>query len=112
MDEQMKKLSEDPNRAAYMIAWRDRYIAKLEEIKRGHEEERRMLDCLLFYALFGMAKGEQGEEQREVLISREALQALLGAWRCRTEQVDGGYRVCFEAVGEGERASDGQSQEG
>ena len=111
MDEQKRKIPTGPDRAAYMIAWRDRYIAKLEEINRGREEERKMLDCLLFYALFGMAKGAPGEG-REVLISRESLRELLGAWRCRTEQVDGGYRVCFEAAREGEGASDAQSQEG
>ena len=107
MQEEMKA-QHDPNRAAYMIAWRDRYIARLEQMLEGRAEERRMLDCLLFYALFGMARGADGEG-REVVISREALRELLGAWRCRTEQVDGGYRVLFEAVEESE-SGDAESQ--
>lgn len=108
--EENKELLNDPNRAAYMIAWRDRYIAKLEEMIEGRGEERRMLDCLLFYALFGIATGAPGEG-REVIISRESLRELLGAWKCRTESVDGGYRVLFEAVG-GKECADAQSQEG
>ena len=54
--EQTNEMMQDPNRAAYMIAWRDRYIEKLEQIIEGRAQERQMLDCLLFYALFGMAR--------------------------------------------------------
>ena len=103
-------LHTDLDRAAYMIAWRDRYIAKLEEMLQGREEERSMLDCLLFYALFSISKGESGE-RREALIAKDSLHELLGAWKCHTQQVDGGYRVIFEAVKEGEgRGSDAASE--
>ena len=107
--EQTNEMMQDPNRAAYMIAWRDRYIEKLEQIIEGRAQERQMLDCLLFYALFGMARSVEGE-RREVLIGRESLKELLGAWRCHTERVEDGYRVLFEAVGNGEDP-DGQDQE-
>ena len=84
----------DPARAAYMIAWRDQYIEKLEERLQGRAEESSLVKALLFYALFGMSESGEGEV-REALIPKEELGALLGAWDCRAEDAGEAYRICF-----------------
>ena len=41
----------DKARADYMIAWRDRYIERLQEQLAGREEENALVSALLFCAL-------------------------------------------------------------
>ena len=84
----------DPDRAAYMIAWRDRYIERLQERLAGREEENDMLSTLLFGTLFHKAKiCENGE--RRVRIPVKVIAELLGRWRCHTESDGENYAVCF-----------------
>lgn len=97
MTEENKKQAStdfDPARAAYMIAWRDQYIAKLEERLQGREEENALTNAFLAYALFGISEGGEGEV-REALIPKEELRALLGVWDCRAEDAGESYRICF-----------------
>ncbi len=120
-----RKRLRDGDRAAYMIAWRDRYIQKMEEERAGYAEERALLHALLFFALFGKSTpcGGAGEDPqmkkappdlggtsgngvpcgeapfsgaRTVKIEKEAVRALLSAWGCRTTDAGDAYTVTFE----------------
>ena len=88
------ELCRDPDRAAYMIAWRDRYIESLQERLAGREEENGMLSALLFGALCHKAKPRRNGERR-VLISVKEVAELLGRWSCHTESDGENYAVCF-----------------
>ena len=89
-----EELCRDPQRAAYMIAWRDRYIERLEDTLKGREEERQLLCSLLYYALFSAADKQMGKPH-EITIDKEELRALLGEWSCTVENGEKGYTVCF-----------------
>ena len=95
---EMKNESEqrliDPDRAAYMIAWRDRYIERLQERLAGREEENEMLSTLLFGALFRMAETQENGDLR-VLIPTKAVAELLGSWKCHTVIEGENYAVRF-----------------
>ena len=60
-EEKKTDLALDPDRAAYMIAWRDRYIERLQQRLTGREEENAMMSTLLFYGLFHAATEHEGE---------------------------------------------------
>ena len=83
-------LSHDPQRAAYMVAWRDRYIARLEETLAGREEERSLLCALLQYAL---QKG--AGKAAEISIDKAELKAMLGEVSCAVENGETAYTVRF-----------------
>lgn len=89
-----EELCRDPQRAAYMLAWRDRYIERLEEMLSGHEEEQKLLCSLLYYALFSAADTQMGKPH-EVVIDKEELRALMGEWSCTVENGEKGYTVRF-----------------
>ena len=91
-----EKIGSDPRRLAYMIAWRDRYIAALQEQLAGREEQERLLCALLHYALAAIAGASGGKEAREVQIPKEEVAKALDAWECRTEELGGSYCVRFE----------------
>ena len=61
-EEKKDTVKEENARLAYMVAWRDRYIQKLEERVSGHEEANDILQALLFFAL--MKTGEPDEAGR------------------------------------------------
>ena len=85
----------DPRRFAYMIAWRDRYIAALQERLAGWEEKDVLLCSLLHYALTAMANAEDGRNEYEVEIPKDELTKRLGEWECHAEDQSDSYRVCF-----------------
>ena len=69
----------DPKRAAYMIAWRDRRIAALEETIAGYREESKLMEALLAFALCRAARPRK-DGTRALRIPKEQLTAMLGAW--------------------------------
>ncbi len=83
----------DRDRLSYMVAWRDRYIQRLEERLAGREEENAMLQALLFYAL--VTVGRRTEGGVEIPIPKQEVTRAIGCWRCDT--TDGGehYLVSF-----------------
>lgn len=84
----------DPAKAAYMLAWRDRYIESLQERLAGREEENEMLSALLFCALFQRStRCETGE--REVLIPTKLVTELLGKWQSHVISAGENYAVRF-----------------
>ena len=85
-----EELCRDPQRAAYMLAWRDRYIRRLEETLAGREEERALLCALLQYAL---QKGAGAS--CEIAIDKAELKALLGGFTCAVEDGENAYTVRF-----------------
>ena len=93
----------DEGRAAYMIAWRDRHIEKLEEGLSGYEEQARLTQALLAFALFHAATpqdGTEGADERVLEIPKAELSALLDAWECATQANDTCYLVRFFKKGE------------
>lgn len=100
MDEKAaERAHREEQRAAYMIAWRDRCIEKLRERVEGAEEEIALLLSLLFYALChgagaGTPSGSAGE-QHSFSIDKKELSALMGAWRYTVENGEESYRVTF-----------------
>ena len=83
-------LCQNPARAAYMIAWRDRYIKRLEEELAAREEERGLLTALLYYALSGAAR------EGSIRIDKRELSLLLGRYRPEVENGEDAYVVRYE----------------
>ena len=110
MQEKTKKSKEKPclesARAAYMVAWRDRYIARLEEELAGREEERKLLCALLYGAL--IKKGE-GEDALTTRIDKAELTALLGRYSVTVENGEDAYTLRFAPTEKG--SQHGASQE-
>ena len=92
-------------RTAYMIAWRDRYIQRLEEALAGREEERALLCSLLYGTLIKGAEGKQ-----EAVIDKAELKATLGRFACTVENGDTAYTVRFTPLQEA--VPNGESQKG
>ena len=99
----------EPERLAYMVAWRDRYIESLEERVQGMEEQKQLLEALLLCALAERAS-EIGDGRREVVLSREAVAEALHRHVCTAEPCEAGYRILFAAVTEEE--ADGTEEAG
>ena len=85
----------DPRRFAYMIAWRDKYIKVLQERLAGWEEKDALLCSLLHYALARIASEGEGQDEREVLIDKQEVTRLLGAFECQVRDTADGYCVRF-----------------
>ncbi len=100
-EEKKTQLPLDPDRAAYMIAWRDRYIESLQQRLAGREEENAMMSTLLFYGLFHAAAVCEGK--RCVRIPTQAVAELLGRWQCHTVSEGTDYAVYFTPRSEAEQ---------
>ena len=85
----------DPDRAAYMIAWRDRHIEKQGELIAGYEQELALVQALLALALLQGASEEEGA--RVVRIPKAALHAALGRYEARVEEGGDAFTVRFLA---------------
>ena len=84
----------DPKRAAYMIAWRDRRIAALEETIAGYREESKLMEALLAFALCRAARPRK-DGTRALRIPKEQLTAMLGAWESSLSTDESAYHLTF-----------------
>ena len=100
----------DAERAAYMIAWRDRHIEQLKERIAAHEQQAQLMEALLAFALFRAAEPSGAQEARVLEIPKTALCELLGAWECETQARDAYYRVCFSRKEASTDAAQGASE--
>ena len=107
---------EDEARLAYMVAWRDKYIARLEDALQGREEEARINLSLLGFCLRELSLGghrfraEDGEGQRTLHLPKEAVREALETCYAAVEQDDREYRILFLKNG-GEGADGCRQQE-
>lgn len=83
----------DPDRAAYMIAWRDRHIEKQKEVIAGYEEQLALMEALLAFALLQRASEEQGV--RAVYIPKKELSTWLSGYASEVESDEEGFTVRF-----------------
>ena len=88
----------DPDRAAYMIAWRDRHIEKQNELIRGYEENLSLMEALLAFALWQGAAQEG--EQRVAHIPQRELSEMLGKYASEVQEGEGEFIVRFYPVQE------------
>ena len=88
----------DPDRAAYMIAWRDRHIEKQNELIRGYEENLSLMEALLAFALWQGA--EQCGEARLAHVPKDALGEMLGRYASEVQEGEGEFTVRFTPVQE------------
>jgi hypothetical protein len=106
MEKKTKKerLQEERRRYEYMIAWRERYIHRLQELMEGKEEERALLNALLAVALEALAgngegvRAEAGEAGKTLAISKEAVRASLGKFTCQCAEEAEAYALTFLPV--------------
>lgn len=85
---------DDKRRAAYMIAWRDRRIATLEETVAGYREESKLMEALLAFALCRAARPRK-DGTRALRIPKEKLTAMLGAWESSLSADESAYHLTF-----------------
>lgn len=85
----------DPDRAAYMIAWRDRHIEKQKQLIEGLEEELSLLEALLAFALWQRASEE--EQGRVLQIPKKEVSEALAACECEVENGEDAFTVRFRA---------------
>ena len=85
----------DPDRAAYMIAWRDRHMEKQKQLIAGYEEQLALMEALLAFAL--LQKASEEEAGRVVRIPKKELSALLASYTGEVEDGDEFFTVRFLA---------------
>ena len=89
--------AEERRRYDYMIAWRERYIRRLQEILEGKEEELKLLNALLavsLQALTGEGDGicaERCEGGAVLRIKKEAVRLMLGRMQASCTEEEGGF---------------------
>ncbi len=83
----------DPERAAYMIAWRDRHIEKQKEMIAGYEQSLALMEALLAFALLQRAS-EEGEA-RVVCIPKKELSAALSGYASEVQDSEDAFIVRF-----------------
>ena len=88
----------DPDRAAYMIAWRDRHIEKQNELIKGYEEGMSLLESLLALALLQRASEEQGAYVAR--ISKSEMSDMLGKYTSEVTDDGEEFVVRFHPVQE------------
>ena len=96
----------DKERLAYMVAWRDAHIKKMQDRLAGCEEINEVLQTLLFYALAQSAK-DRGDGVREIRVPKAEITASLHRWGCDTADGGDAYLISFT---EGGRAEDGEGE--
>ena len=88
----------DPDRAAYMIAWRDRHIEKQNELIRGYEESLSLMEALLAFALWQNAS--ENEDGYRVGIPKNALSEMLGKYKSEVADGETEFTVYFRPLQE------------
>ena len=88
----------DPDRAAYMIAWRDQHIAKQNELIRGYEENLSLMEALLAFALWQGA--EQCGAERLAHVPKGVLGEMLGRYTSEVREQGEEFTVRFSPVQE------------
>ena len=96
----------DPDRAAYMIAWRDRHMEKQKQLIEGYEEQLALMEALLAFAL--LQKASEEGAGRVVHIPKKELSALLACYTGEVEDGEECFTVRFLAKTE---PSDGGEQD-
>jgi len=88
----------DPERAAYMIAWRDRHIEKQNALIKCYEEELSLMEALLAFALWQGASEQ--EDGRVAHIPKKEVSAMLSAFASEVQDGEEEFLVRFRPVGE------------
>jgi len=83
----------DPDRAAYMLAWRDRHIEKQRQIIEGYEQQLALMEALLAFALWQRAS-EEGAA-RVLSIPKRELSAMLSRYESEVENGEDAFTVRF-----------------
>ena len=90
---------DDPERAAYMIAWRDRHIEKQKQVIAGYEEQLTLVQALLAFALLQKASEDAGA--RVVRIPKKELSEAICAYTSEVEGDEDAFTVRFLPKTEG-----------
>ena len=83
----------DPDRAAYMITWRDRHIEKQNELIRGYEESLSLMEALLAFAL--LQNASEAQDGYSVDIPKKELSELLGKYKSEVADGETAFTVRF-----------------
>ena len=83
----------DPDRAAYMIAWRDRHIEKQSRLIEGYEESMALMEALLAFALLQRTSEEGGA--RVVQIPKKEIREVLSGYASEVESDEEKFTVRF-----------------
>ena len=86
----------DPDRAAYMIAWRDRHIEKQNALIKGYEEELSLMEALLAFALWQGAS--EAQEGRVARIPKKAVSEMLSKYKCEVQDGEEEFLVYFRTA--------------
>ena len=97
-----EKQSARGERAAYMVAWRDRLLEKQREMIQGYEQECKLLEALLAFTMLRAAD----KKTHTLEIPKNELGKLLGEWSCEASEQAGHYLVRFLKKGEREHGED------
>lgn len=84
---------EDPGRAAYMIAWRDRHIKKQEELLCAYQEQATLMEALLAFALLKAAA--PSEEGMQLRIPKAELREMLDRYVSEVESAETEFVIRF-----------------
>ncbi len=91
---------DDPDRAAYMIAWRDRHIEKQKQVIAGYEEQLALMEALLAFAL--LQKASEEGAVRVVHIPKKELSEALASYTSEVDSDEDAFTVRFLPKTEGQ----------
>ncbi len=94
-ESELERLCADARRAAYMIGWRDRLIENLKAQIQGHEELATLMEALLAFALFRIAKADPEQGRFVTRVPKAELRELLTHWQSKVSDTDDAYVVSF-----------------
>lgn len=85
----------DPARVAYMLSWRDRQIKNLGEQIGAYQELATLMEALLAFSLFRIARPDERAQSFCAEIPKEELRSMLANWRCEVSDGEGAFTVRF-----------------
>ena len=82
---------QDEGRLAYMIAWRDKRIAALEELLQAHEQANDIYAAYIAYLLERCA--QPGEDGRTLVVAKSTVRELCGKYAIRAQDAGEDFRI-------------------
>ncbi len=99
---QTKEKLQDEGKLAYMIAWRDKRIAALQELVQTQEQARKIYAAYVAYLLSLCAhKTDAGLELR---VSKADIREACGKYAVHAEDADEDFIITLEKMGESDGA--------
>ena len=97
MQTQKEKL-QDEGKLAYMIAWRDRKIAVLQDMLKANEQKDAIYAAYMVFLLSRLGEHESGEQRLRV--SKAEIRALCGRYSVQAQDAGEDFLIILKDKGQ------------